>query len=381
MQVLQIVKTSNNRSVTNDLPQKFSARQDWMQDVFFQRFDATGKKVGSEVLVNQYVRNNQRSPSVAVLPSGDFIVVWSSENFIPASIQVAHMRVDVMGRIFRSNGEPLGNEFVVNSEVHLSATPVVSAMSDGRFTVVWAARSGVQTNGWDIYARVFSPGGTPMAEGFRLNDHTYGDQFGPQISSVGTNQFVVWTSMGQDKIQNGVFTQITSDGGLVTIPTPARGSWQSVYGRLLSDGVPAGTELRVNSTLGKQLHPQVSADGAGRFFATWSHFDAGSGFNVYSQTYLTPPAPTGTNAAVAGLNAGQVGGQSAAVTGVTFSGPLDKLRLHWNTETGARYQVQSSEDLKTWTNLNSPRSGSGLPDYVGIDPGRPKGFFRVLRVP
>jgi hypothetical protein len=380
MQILQVVKTSHNRSITNDLPQKFSARQDWMQDVYFQRFDATGKKAGGEVVVNQYTRNNQRNPSVAVLPSGDFVVVWTSENFIPASIQIAHTRVDIMGRIFRSNGQPSGDEFVVNSGVRLSATPVVSAMSDGRFTVVWAARDGVRTNGWDIYARAFNSAGTPLAADFLLNDHTYGDQFAPRISSVGTNQLVIWNSLGQDKIQNGLFTQITSDGGLVSIPIQSHGSWQSVYGRLLSDGAPGGAELRVNSTFGKQLHPQLSSDQSGRFLVTWSHFEVGSGFNVYSQAYSTPPPPAGTNTSLAGVNGGQAGGQ-AAVAGVTFSGPLDKLRLHWNTETGARYQVQSSEDLKTWTNLNSPRSGSGLPDYIGIEPGRPKGFFRVLRVP
>ena len=57
------------------------------------------------------------------------------------------------------------------------------------------------------------------------------------------------------------------------------------------------------------------------------------------------------------------------------------MRLNWITESGARYQVQTSDDLKTWTNVNAPRVGTGAADYIGIDPGRPKGFFRVVRVP
>src|SRR5207249_293657 len=156
--------------------------------------------------------------SATVLPSGDFVVVWVSENFIPASIQVAHTRMDIMGRVFHPTGEPVGDEFMVNSDSGVTATPAVSAMSDGRFTVVWAGRDGVRSNGWDIYGRSLSPVGQPLTEAYRVNTYTYGDQFGPRISSVGTNQFVVWTSMGQDKIQFGNFTQITSDGGLVSIP-------------------------------------------------------------------------------------------------------------------------------------------------------------------
>jgi hypothetical protein len=403
-EIVTVVKSSRGRYYTNDLPQKFGASQDWMLDVFFQRFSADGKKIGGEVLVNQFAKYNQRNPSVAVLPDGTFVVAWASENFVPISIELAHAQIDIMARLFSATGEPLGNEFTVNSALSSSATPAVSAMSDGRFTVVWAGRDGVRSNGWDIYARVFSPGGAPQSEPFRLNTHTYGDQFGPRIGSVGVNQFVIWSSLGQDKDQGRLLTRIDPDGTVTTIPTGRSGSWQSVYGRLLSDGAPAEAEFRVNTTLGKQLHPEVAADSSGRFLATWSSFSVGSGFDLYCQSFITTPAPGSTNnvaalRAVAGSNGSAAGasgtgganggvaltsgGESSGTAGwrVSLTGPLSKLRLNWSTEAGARYQVQTSSDLRHWTDLDAPRSGTGAADSVGVDANGESGFFRVLKLP
>src|SRR6185503_82655 len=194
MEIVRVEKYSRGRYITNDLPQKFGASQDWMLDVFFQRFSADGKKVGSEVLVNQTARYNQRDASVAVLPNGSFVVVWVSENFVnnipPVNAPLGPAnatQVDIMARLFSADGAPLAGEFKVNPALRPNSTPAVSAMSDGRFTIVWAGRDGIRSDGWDIFARVFSPSGTPQGEAFRLNQHTYGDQFAPQIGSVGAN--------------------------------------------------------------------------------------------------------------------------------------------------------------------------------------------------
>ena len=410
-EIVRVERWYRSRYITNDLPQKFGASQDWMLDVFFQRFSADGKKVGGEVVVNQFARYNQRNPSVAVLPNGSFVVAWVSENVVinlaPANAPLGlgnATQVDIMARLFSPSGEPLGSEFKVNSTPRSTASPAVSAMSDGRFTVVWAGRDGIRANGWDIYARVFSSGGEPQSDVLRLNTHTYGDQFGPRIGSVGANQLVVWSSLGQDKSGGRTLTRVEPDGNITTVQTSLSGSWQSVYGRLLSDGVPAADEFRVNATLGKQLHPEVSADSAGRFLATWSSFNVESGFNLYCQSYSTTPSPGATNAAAArlavdsanggaggangtgGANAGPAsvaGGLPTGAVGwrVSLSGSLSKLRLNWSTEAGARYQVQTSSDLRHWTDLAAPRTGTGAGDSVGVDANGTAGFFRVIKLP
>ena len=50
--------------------------------------------------------------------------------------------------------------------------------------------------------------------------------------------------------------------------------------------------------------------------------------------------------------------------------------LNWNTQPGATYQVQTTTDLQTWTNVGSPRFAAGTADsiYVG---GSTVGYYRV----
>ena len=50
-----------------------------MQGVFAQRFSTSGTKVGAEFQVNQYTSFNQRTPAVATLTNGNFVIVWISE--------------------------------------------------------------------------------------------------------------------------------------------------------------------------------------------------------------------------------------------------------------------------------------------------------------
>lgn len=365
MEVVRVERTVRGRTYTNDVPQKFSARQDWMQDVFIQRFDAQGRKIGGEVLVNEYVKYNQRNASVAALPGGGFVVVYVSEssilNFPTVTLGAGQplkiADVDVFARVFDAAGQPAGAEFKVNTEERLCATPVVSALADGRFTVAWAQFSGMKTNGWDIHARAFTASGAAESAPFLVNSRVARDQYWPRLASVGANQLIVWTSMGQD------------------------GSREGVFGQLLSGGVPVGAELAVNSAVDSaQIHPSVTGAGADRFLALWTTFNVGSSFDLASQMYLTEQPAVAGPAAVA-VAAGGSGGSIDAGLRMSWSGPVGKLRLNWPTAAGARYQVQTSTDLRNWTNLGAPRSAATAEDSIGIDVLGTAGFFRVVRVP
>ena len=63
-----------------------------MLDVYGQLYSPEGKKIGSEFLVNQFTSYNQRTPSVAALSTGGFIVAWVSEQqrVIPAVVSNAY---------------------------------------------------------------------------------------------------------------------------------------------------------------------------------------------------------------------------------------------------------------------------------------------------
>jgi hypothetical protein len=235
-----------------------------LRDVYFQILTPAGAKTGEEVLVNQATTFNQRSAALAPLSDGRFVVVWVSEQ------QRFENSVDIYARVYSATGVPVGSEFLVNSTTNVCATPSVARAPDGGFAVAWVQRD-LQSPGskWDVYMRPFS------ANGFggvarRVNTQLQGDQYTPRISAMGTDYLMVWTSLGQD------------------------GSNEGVYGQFLrGDGTPAGGEFRVNSTvISQQMHPAVASDGVERFLTVWTSFVGGTGsFDLYAQRYVNTSAP------------------------------------------------------------------------------------------
>jgi hypothetical protein len=258
------------------------------QDVYAQILSPTGAKVGSEFLVNQFTLFNQRSPAIAALSTGGFVIAWISEQQthpIPQSLDAGTLyspnaslpSVDVFARTFDSNGVALANEFIVNSNTSPCSLPAVAAGPNGGFIVAWTEKNlVVQRNSLDVFARTFSPTGTGGLVRM-VNTYTLGDQYAPRIASVANNYLAVWTSMGQD------------------------GSWEGVYGQLLNqDGSPSGSEFRLNTTtVGRQMHGTVISDNTERFLALWTSFGSlGTGFDVYAQLVApsgyAPSAPIST---------------------------------------------------------------------------------------
>jgi hypothetical protein len=226
--------------------------------VYAQRFTPTGAKLGREFRVNQTTNYNQRTPAIAGLANGTFVVVWVSEQ------QRFQNSVDLYGRIFDANGSPLGSEFLVNANTNVCANPAVTATGDG-FTVAWGQKDlSDRFKSWDIIAGSFTSSGAPSTSELMVNSFTYGDQFAPKIAAIGTTAFVVWTSLGQD------------------------GSWEGVYGRAISsNGQFVSDEFRVNTTTAtKQMHPAVATDGQSQFWVIWTSYVGGPGrFDLFAQQY------------------------------------------------------------------------------------------------
>ncbi len=284
-QINPALATLNNSNVVVVWGSYAEASSTSLMDVYGQILSPTGQKIGGEFLVNQFTSYNQRTPTIAALPNGGFVVAWVSEqerslapnlgtnnvsygSLITAS-SVQNPSVDIYARLYNSSGTPSGNEFLVNTDSNPCANPSVAAATDGTFLVAWSAHDSINTtNGWDIYARTFSSaglGGTAL----RVNTHAYGDQYAPRVSSIALDYLVVWTSMGQDGSREGVFGQFVHEDGSLT-----------------------GNEFRVNTTtLGQQMQPVVAADGVNQFLAVWTGYTGGANsFDLYAQRYVNASA-------------------------------------------------------------------------------------------
>ena len=246
-----------------------------LQDVYGQILSPAGEKIGAEFLINQFTPYNQRTPTVAALSSGGFVVAWVSEqervvgvpnaNAVPPD-QQAYPSVDIYARLYDANGNPQSAEFLVNTDSNPCAHPSVAAGTDGGFMIAWDAydMSSPMTNSWDIYARPFSSAGSGSTV-VRVNTHLYGDQYAPRISSLGTDYLITWTSLAQDGSLEGVYAQFV------------RGN-----------GSKFGGEFRVNTTtISSQKQPAVASDGVSQFLVVWtSYTGAPYAFDLYAQRYL-----------------------------------------------------------------------------------------------
>jgi hypothetical protein len=274
-----VVTVLNNSNVVFVWASFDEAGPTTLEDVYGRIFSPTGQPLTGEFLINQFTPYNQYSPTVAALGGGGFVVAWISEQerVVAASAspnpilpsQISNPSVDVYARLYDGSGTAQGNEFLVNTDSNPCATPAVAAASDGTFMIAWCARDMVNANnGLDIFARVFSSagvGGTTM----RVNSYTYGYQYAPRISSLGTDYMIVWTSLGQD------------------------GSREGVYGQFFqSSGSSVGGEFRVNTTtISQQMEPTVTSDGASQFVAVWTSYTGGSNtFDLFAQRYINTVA-------------------------------------------------------------------------------------------
>ena len=89
----------------------------------------------NDVEVNTFTNNFQINPAVATLTNGNVVVVWGSfDEVSSSSLQ------DVYGRIFSPAGQPITGEFLINQfTAYNQRTPTVAALSNGGFVVAWVS--------------------------------------------------------------------------------------------------------------------------------------------------------------------------------------------------------------------------------------------------
>jgi hypothetical protein len=255
-----------------------------LDDIYGQLVSSNGIKIGPNFLINVYTNYNQQSPTVAALTNGGFVVAWASEQQRSSSpdwgtnTQVIGYgdisslpSSDIYERQFSVSGTtvtPSTGEILVDQSPNPCSAPAVATAADGSYMVTWCAMT--LTNslyGWDIYARSFtnSSGGPVLP----VNSTLYGDQYNPQISAIGGEYLIVWTSMGQDGSREGVFAQFVNE------------NWGLI-----------GKETRMNTTtLGQQMQPTVASDGANEFLTVWTGFTFGpNSLDLFAQRYANAGA-------------------------------------------------------------------------------------------
>ena len=170
-----------------------------------QLFDDAGEPVGDEFQVNSYTTNNQFGPSVSADAQGNFVVAWTS----PGSPGTDTLETSVHGQRYDANGTPSGGEFQVNTYTTDGQWyPAVGTDAQGNFVVVWKSDGSYGTDTLDhsIQGQLFDPEGTAQGAEFQVNTYTTSEQRSAAVAANAQgNLVVVWQSNGSNGLDDDNF--------------------------------------------------------------------------------------------------------------------------------------------------------------------------------
>lgn len=225
--------------------------------VYGQRYDMNGDSRGNEFQINTTTTGDQTEPTVAMDPSGNFVVAWqSNQNSVSWSIYAQR---------YNASGVAQGGEFQVNS----SSTddreyPAVAMDGNHNFVITWSSYDTV-AGWWGIYARRYNASGVAQGSQFRVDSGDAADHEYSRIAADSAGAFVItWSHNAYDANGWGVFAQ-----------------------RYSASGVAQGAALHVNiTTAGDQMYSSVALDATGNFVISWqSYGQDGSGWGVYARRF------------------------------------------------------------------------------------------------
>lgn len=222
--------------------------------------DSSGNDLSGVVSLSQAggKQFNRKEPRMARDSNGNFFTVWESE-YQDGSLW------GVFGRKLDPDGQPLGDEFQVNTTTDQDqAEPAVATSAAGTAVVVWMSFDQDGDRG-GIYGQLFDTDGFPDNHEFQVNTTTAGHQGSPLVGMSDSGTFVVaWDSEGQNGEDLGIFAQ-----------------------RFNALGQPAGSEIQVTpGSAGDQVLANLEVDAAGGFVVSWFDYDpAGDLIGVVSHSY------------------------------------------------------------------------------------------------
>ncbi|MEL6222136.1 MAG: calcium-binding protein [Cyanobacteria bacterium J06627_8] len=265
-----------------------------------QRFNANGNPIGNEFLVNTTTTADQEEPDIAMTPTGEFVIVWESEN------QDTSSSTGIFGQRFTREGDPIGDEIAINSVVTgQQETPAVAVDEQGSFVAVWES-DGLESGNSEIIGRRFNSSGQPIGNDFVVNDSLVDDQTNPDIAMDGDANFIVsWTDEGTGVTEDNVF-----------------------YRQFDATADPLTDDLLVNTfTDNDQRFSAIAQNDLGNVVIVWESLgqDSGptGGSGVFGQQFKTPENVPATP--IFGTSAGERLTGSGLADRITGRGGADTL--------------------------------------------------------
>lgn len=163
------------------------------KDIFVHGFGQDGARRFVSVNVSTDALGPQLRPAIAIDSSGDFVVVWEDD-------RDRNEYFDIRGRMFSSDGSPLGSDFQVNTvSKGQQYLPQISTDRAGRFVVVWQDDN--DENGyWEILCRGISEGRRTYIADMTVNSVSTGQQVAPCVAMEASTCPITALGMARDAL-------------------------------------------------------------------------------------------------------------------------------------------------------------------------------------
>jgi len=284
----------------------FSGRSN---EIFGRRFGPDASPIGSEFQINTTTPGNQKEPSVVTDALGNFVVFWYGPGV---------SEEDIFGRRFDSYGQPLSDEFGVNSHTESrQQVPKAAMNAAGACAVVWQSdKLGTKPYAYTVSCQLYDGNGLVVGQEFEAN-LLPGCRY-PDVAMDDNGNFaIVWL---HDNSPNSIMARLYNADGTartdsfevstigfnsITRPSiamdwsggfvvawdgdPERASDDDIHARCYTfDGVAMGEQFVVNTTLaGTQRNPRVAMNDQREFVIVWdSKIDPDiNERNIFGQRY------------------------------------------------------------------------------------------------
>jgi uncharacterized repeat protein (TIGR01451 family) len=171
-------------------------------NVYAQRYQADGTPVGVEFKVSSQPGSGNARASIAMDSDGDFVVAWDLLAF-PAG---GGLTYDIYAQRYQADGTPAGGEVRVTDLVEYQYKTNIAMDADGDFIISWVSSNGQDGEYAGVYAQRFQADGQPAGNQFLVNTVTAGSQEDQKIAMDADGDFVIaWESPDSDSI--GIYTQ------------------------------------------------------------------------------------------------------------------------------------------------------------------------------
>ncbi|MCG7393785.1 M10 family metallopeptidase C-terminal domain-containing protein [Microvirga sp. ACRRW] len=164
------------------------------KDIYQRRFDAYGNALGEESLISTTTANDQVRSQISALKDGGWVVTWYSAGATGGEIY--HQR-------FNSAGAKVGTETMVNTTTaDTQSIPDVAVLADGSYVITWQSKL-QDGSDFGVYQRHYDKDGNAITGEVRVNTTVQGYQGDANIVALADGGWTV-TWQGADQNQAGI---------------------------------------------------------------------------------------------------------------------------------------------------------------------------------